>query len=72
MVRLLQLGALGLALCGISTAVALPQTDDAATTDSAGKPGPPKPPACKGLTKREEWYVSRLPQLQPQRHQANN
>jgi hypothetical protein len=51
MVRLLQLGALGLALCGVSNAVALPQGE----TDSAGRPGPPK---CKGLTKRREWYVS--------------
>lgn len=59
MVKLLQLCALGLAMSGVSTAVALPQTD------SAGKPGPPKPPACKGLTKREEWYVSPLPFLLP-------
>jgi len=48
MVRLLQLGALGLALSGVSAAVALPQTDD-------GTAGKPKPPACKGLTKRQEW-----------------
>jgi len=57
MVRLLQLGALGLALCGVSNAVALPQAE----TDSAGRPGAPK---CKGLTKRREWCVSlslRLP-----------
>lgn len=58
MVRLLQLCALGLALSGVSTAVALPQTD--ATADSAGKPK-----QCKGMTKREEWYVSPLPFLLP-------
>lgn len=56
MVRLLQLGALGLALCGVSNALALPQDE----TDSvASKPGgPPPPPPCKKPTKRREWYVS--------------
>lgn len=54
MVRLLQLGALGLALCGVSNALALPQDE----TDSvASKPGGPPPP-CKKPTKRREWYVS--------------
>jgi len=54
MVRLLHLGALlGLALSGVSIAVALPQTDSKS-----------KPPACKGMTKREEWYVP-LPLLSP-------
>lgn len=55
MVRLLQLGALGLALCGVSNALALPQDE----TDSvASKPGGPPPPPCKKPTKRREWYVS--------------
>ncbi|KAK0750544.1 hypothetical protein B0T18DRAFT_488156 [Schizothecium vesticola] len=55
MVRLLQLGALGLALCGVSSAVALPQAE----TDSAGRPGAPK---CKGLTKRREWRTIPRPE----------
>jgi hypothetical protein len=57
MVKPLLLGALGLAFSGFSTAVALPQTD--ATAGSAAKP-----PKCKGLTKRQEWWV-------PQRDQPS-
>src|SRR3954468_15470792 len=66
MVGLLQLGALGLALCGVSSAVALPQTDATAASTAAK-------PACKGMTKRQEWYVSPLPlPLRcPRRCQAN-
>ena len=63
MVRLLHLGALlGLALSCVSPAAALPQTD-------AKKP---KPPACKGMTKREEWYAPFPPFLHLQTTTNNN
>lgn len=60
MVRLLQLGALGLALCGVSNALALPQdeTDSVASKPGGPPPPPPPPPPCKKPTKRREWYVS--------------
>ncbi|KAK4159275.1 hypothetical protein QBC43DRAFT_272821 [Cladorrhinum sp. PSN259] len=54
MVRFLQLGALGLALSSVSAAVAVPQTD--------GTAGKPKPPACKGMTKRQEWRNMKKPE----------
>lgn len=66
MVRLLQLGALGLALCGVSNALALPQDETDSAASKPGGPGgpppppPPPPPPCKKPTKRREWYVSFL------------